>query len=164
MGHSDALRRVPGVRDARQFTHACPEAIKLVEEGGDPGIGEMHWRECFVAIEPGADEERIRAEIVTMEGYFAPYRTTVEFLSLEVLRERFKTMPHDGMVIARSPNGIMRLGVQWESNPEATARILLSSALAARRLNEGGQFGAFSSLDIAPAFLLPEGTNPFGLV
>ncbi len=164
MGHSDALRRVSGVLDARQFTHACPEAIKLVEEGGDPSIGEMHWRECFVAIEPGADEERIRSEIVTMEGYFAPYRTTVEFLPLEVLRERFKTMPHDGMVIARSPNGLLKLEVQWESNPLATASILLAYARATRRTFIMGSTGAYTPLSVSPDLLLPDGMGHLPLI
>ncbi|MFA6476489.1 MAG: diaminopimelate dehydrogenase [Candidatus Paceibacterota bacterium] len=166
MGHSDAIRQIEGVVDARQFTHAIPEAIDRVRSGENPifELGEMHRRKCYVTIADDFDKEEIRRQIVTMPDYFQPFETTVEFLSLDELRNRFPDMPHDGLVIAKSENGLMEFRVEWKSNPLATAGILLSCARAAVRMNRAGQFGAFSPLSVPIDLLLPEGTNPLSLV
>ena len=107
MGHSDALRTIPGVKDARQFTHAIPEAIERVRKGENPDFqpGDMHRRECFVVLEPGADPAAISKTITEMPGYFEPYDTTINFVSEEELKERFGGFPHDGLVVAAGTTG-----------------------------------------------------------
>jgi len=158
MGHSDALRQIAGVIDARQFTHARPEAIELVRAGENPifSPGDMIWRECFVVTEGDkSDQLRIRDEILTMPDYFSPYETVVEFVSVEELRVKHSTMLHDGLVIAKSDNGLMEFRVEWENNPKATARIMLSAARAIVKMKKAGFTGAFSPLSVAVADLLP---------
>lgn len=107
MGHSDALRTIPGVKDARQFTHAIPEAIERVRRGENPAFepGDMHTRECFVVLEEGADREAVTKTILSMPGYFAPYKTTVNFVSQQELDEKYKGFPHDGLAIAVGETG-----------------------------------------------------------
>ena len=163
MGHSDALRRIEGVRDARQYTHAIPEAVERVRRGENPDFqpGDMHTRECFIVAEPGADLDRIRREAVSMPGYFAPYRTTVHFVTQEELDTACKGFPHDGLVIASGRTGDaghaanIEYHCRWGSNPEATANILVAHARAAVRLSREGRRGAFTILDIPPAYLSP---------
>lgn len=166
MGHSDAIRRIPGVVDARQFTHAIPSAIEAVRSGQNPVFkpGDMHWREGFVAIEPRADESIIRKKIVSMPSYFAPFRTEVFFLSQQELSDRFPDMPHDGLVIAKSDEGIMEFRLEWKSNPAGTARILLACARAACNFSRAGKHGAFSALSIAAADLFPPESNILSFV
>ena len=159
MGHSDALRTIPGVRDARQFTHAVPEAIEHVRSGENPDFqpGDMHTRECFVVLEEGADKEAVTRAILTMPGYFAPYRTTVNFISQEELDAKYKGFPHDGLAIAAGETGdhhVARVEYRcvWGSNPEATANVLVAHARAAARLMREGRKGAFTILDIPASY------------
>ena len=159
MGHSDALRTIPGVKDARQFTHAIPEAIERVRRGENPAFepGDMHTRECFVVLEEGADREAVTKTILSMPGYFAPYKTTVNFVSQQELDEKYKGFPHDGLAIAVGETGdrhAARVEYRciWGSNPEATANVLVAHARAAARLAGENRSGAFTILDIPPAY------------
>ena len=159
MGHSDALRTIPGVLDARQFTHAIPEALEKVRNGENPVFtpGDMHTRECFVVAAPDADKAEIEKTIKTMPGYFAPYKTVVNFISQEELDEKYKGFPHDGTVAAAGvtgENNSARIEYRcvWGSNPEATASVLVAHARAAARLAREGKRGAFTILDIPPAY------------
>lgn len=163
MGHSDALRGIEGVLDARQYTHAVPEAVERVRRGENPDFqpGDMHTRECLIVAEPGADLDRIRKEVVEMPGYFAPYRTTIEFVTQEELNARCAGFPHDGLVVAAGTTGDaghsanVEYHCRWGSNPEATANILVAHARAAVRLARHGGKGAYTILDIPPAYLSP---------
>lgn len=162
MGHSDALRTIDGVADARQFTHAVPEAIERVRRGENPEFtpGDMHTRECFVVLEEGADAARIEAEIKAMPGYFAPYQTTVNFISQEELNAKYDGFPHDGCVVAASTTGngnsaAVEYRCCWGSNPEATANVLAAHARAAVRLKNAGECGAKTILDIPPKMFSP---------
>ena len=159
MGHSDALRTIPGVVDARQFTHAIPEALERVRKGENPafGPGDMHTRECFVVTAPGADKAEIEKTIKSMPGYFAPYETVVNFISQEELDQKYKGFPHDGTVAAAGVTGegnpaAIEYRCVWGSNPEATASVLVAHARAAARLFAEGRKGAFTILDIPPAY------------
>jgi diaminopimelate dehydrogenase len=157
MGHSDALRKVEGVKDARQYTHAVPEAIESAKRGEKVETGDMHWRECIVVVEDGADKERIEEDIKTMPNYFAPYKTTVRFVTQQELEEIHSGMPHDGIVIATTLigndiRGTIEYRNQWDSNPNGTASILVAHARAAARLKREGKSGAFTILDIPPAY------------
>ncbi len=165
MGHSQHAREVDGVADALQYTHAIPEAIELIRAGKNPNLtpGKMHWREVLVVLEPGADPKQVRQKIVLMPGYYEPYpRVEVKFVSREELdaeRQR-RGMAHDGLVIAVSETApshkaIIEYRCQWDSNPEGTARIMLAFARAAVRLGKEGRSGAFTPLDIPPAYLSP---------
>jgi len=164
MGHSDAIRQIKGVRDARQYTHAIPEAMERVRSGENPDLkaGEMHWRECFVVLENNTEEERRRVEykIKNMENYFEPYKTTVTFVTQEILNERFSDMPHDGLVLAVGETGkgnkaVMEYKNVWESNPEATANVLVACARACHRFNKEKKFGAYTMLDVPPSYFSP---------
>ena len=159
MGHSDALRTIPGVKDARQYTHAIPEAIERVRNGENPAFepGDMHTRECFVVLEEGADPEKVTRAIVEMPGYFAPYRTRVHFISQQELDEKYRGFPHDGLAIAVGSTGDgngarVEYRCVWGSNPEATANVLVAHARAAVRLAKEGRTGAFTILDIPAAY------------
>lgn len=159
MGHSDALRTIPGVKDARQYTHAVTESIEKVRAGENPefAAGDMHTRECFVVLEDGADQEKIAETIRTMPGYFAPYKTKINFVSQEFLDEKCSGFPHDGLVVAAGTTGNgnparVEYRCQWGSNPEATANVMVAHARAAVRLAKEGRKGAFTILDIPPAY------------
>lgn len=159
MGHSDALRTIPGVKDARQYTHAIPEAIEAVRSGRNPDfqVGDMHTRECFVVLEDGADQKAVEQAIRTMPGYFAPYKTVINFVSAEELKARCQGFPHDGMVAAAGVTGkgnkaLVEYRCQWGSNPEATANVLVAHARAAVRLAREGRKGAFTILDIPASY------------
>ena len=159
MGHSDALRTIEGVLDARQYTHAVPESIEKVRSGENPQFtpGDMHTRECFVVAAPDADRDRITAEIVNMPGYFAPYKTVVNFVTMEELKAKYSGFPHDGLVVAAGTTGNgnparVEYRCQWGSNPEATANILVAHARAAVRMAAEGRKGAFTILDIPPSY------------
>jgi len=159
MGHSDALRTIPGVKDARQYTHAIPEAIEKVRRGENPQFapGDMHTRVCFVVLEDGADPEKIAAAIRTMPGYFAPYQTEVNFVSQEYLDEKCSGFPHDGLVVAAGVTGkgnpaTVEYRCQWGSNPEATANVMVAHARAAVRLANEIRSGAFTILDIPASY------------
>ena len=160
-GHSDAVRRIKGVKDARQYTHAISETIERVRQGDNSDLtkGEMHWREVYVVLENDTPEERARVEeaIKTDKDYFAPYKTVVNFVKEGELSN---LMPHDGVVVASGITGKgnkARIEYQnyWESNPEATGNILVACARACHRLNSEGKTGAFTMLDISPAYYSP---------
>lgn len=159
MGHSDALRTIPGVKDARQYTHAVPEAIEAVRAGKavEFKAGDLHTRECFVVLEDGADAASIEEQIKSMPGYFAPYKTTVNFVTEEELKSRCAGFPHDGCVIASGVTGagngaVVEYHCRWGSNPEATANILVAHARAVGRLASEGRSGAFTILDIPASY------------
>ncbi|SNR98124.1 diaminopimelate dehydrogenase [Methylobacillus rhizosphaerae] len=159
-GHSDAIRRVPGVKAGVQYTLPSPEAIKQVRSGTRPELTtrQKHTRECHVVLEEGADAAAVEQAIVTMPDYFADYDTSVNFISEETLRTEHNRMPHGGFVI-RSGNTseahtqVIEYALQLDSNPEFTASVLVAYARAACRLNAQGQYGAKTAFDIAPGLL-----------
>jgi diaminopimelate dehydrogenase len=161
-GHSDAIRRIKGVLDARQYTIPVPEAMKAVRAGENPELTtrQKHTRECFVIAEEGADLARIEREIVTMPNYFADYDTTVHFISMEELRREHSGIPHGGVVIRSGKTGwdgenshIIEYSLKLDSNPEFTSSVLVAYARAAYRLSTEGVSGCKTVLDIAPAYL-----------
>jgi len=120
----------------------------------------LHWRECYVVIDKDVSEADIESTIKNMENYFKPYKTTVQFISQEEMERKHSNMPHDGLVIAASETGdghkaVIEYRNTWESNPEATASILVAHARAAHRLSEEGYIGAFTIADIPPAYFSP---------
>ncbi len=160
MGHSDALRTIKGVKDARQYTHAIPEAIEKVRAGKNPVLkpGDMHIRRCYVVAEEGADKAKITKEIISMPGYFSPYKTFVDFVTQEELDTKFAGFPHDGCVIGAGTTGnsnkaLIEYKNVWDSNPEATANILIAHARAAYKFYKEGKSGAFTILDIPATYL-----------
>ena len=162
-GHSDAVRRVPGVAGAVQYTRPLKDAVDRVRSASRPTLTtrEKHWRECFVVLEDGADAEKVRAAIVTMPHYFDEYDTTVNFISAEELARDHQAMVHGGFVI-RSGNTseknaqVIEYGLKLNSNPEFTASVLVAYARAVHRLNALGQFGALTVFDVAPGLLSPK--------
>jgi len=161
-GHSDALRKVEGVADAIQYTMPIQEALTQVRAGLNLPLTtrEKHWRDCHVALKPGADPEIVRQAIVTMPNYFADYNTSVTFESPEQIAERKKQMPHGGFVMTSGETGrgnkaLVEYRNDWASNPEATGSILIACARANHRLQKEGKFGAFTMLDLSPALLSP---------
>ncbi len=162
-GHSDAIRRIDGVLDARQYTVPVENALDSVRAGENPTLTtrEKHTRECFVVAEEGADLARIEREIVTMPNYFADYDTTVHFISQEELLRDHAGIPHGGRVFrtGTTNNGknshVIEYSLKLDSNPEFTASVLVSYARAAYRLNCEGVCGAKTVFDIAPAYLHP---------
>ena len=161
-GHSDAIRRIEGVVDARQYTVPVAEAVERARSGQCPELTtrEKHTRECYVVAEEGADLERIRQEICTMPNYFADYNTTVNFISMEELKRDHKGLPHGGFVIRSGVTGentcqTMELRLDLGSNPEFTSSVLIAYARAVYRMAEQGQTGCRTVLDVAPGLLLP---------
>ncbi len=161
-GHSDAVRRVPGVAGGVQYTIPSPEAMDSARAGeaGDAPASSKHKRQCFVVPESGADPEQIREAIVTMPDYFADYETTVEFISAEELARDHRAMPHGGFVIRSgltSPRTrqVLEYSLKLGSNPEFTASVLAAYARAASRLAAAGRHGVFTPFDIAPGLLHP---------
>ncbi len=159
-GHSDAIRRIDGVLDAKQYTIPVPEALDRVRSGENPDLTtrEKHTRECFVVAEDGADLSRIENEIKTMPNYFADYDTTVHFISKEELVRDHSKMGHGGFVIRSGKTGdgnshIIEYSLKLDSNPEFTSSVLVAYARAAFRLNNEGVKGCKSVLDIAPSYL-----------
>lgn len=164
-GHSDAIRRIDGVLDARQYTVPVPQALDAVRRGEQPEltVRQKHTRECFVVAAEGADRERIRREIVTMPNYFDEYDTTVHFVTAEELRRDHAGLPHGGTVIRTGVTGAdgehrerIEYSLSLDSNPEFTAGVLTAYARAAYRLHAEGAVGCRTVLDIPPALLLPE--------
>ena len=163
-GHSDAIRRIEGVLDAKQYTIPVQEALDTVRNGETPSFTtrQKHTRECFVVAEEGADLSRIENEIKTMPNYFADYDTTVHFISKEELRREHSGIPHGGFVIRSGKtnggknNHIIEYSLKLDSNPEFTSSVLVAYARAAYRLNSEGISGCKSVLDIAPAYLSPK--------
>lgn len=161
-GHSDAVRRVPGVAGAVQYTIPSPEAMEQARAGGgaSASAADKHTRHCYVVVEEGADRERVREAIITMPDYFADYDTTVEFITAEELATEHRAMPHGGFVIrsgttSQEARQVVEFSLQLGSNPEFTASVLVAYARAAHRLNAAGQHGVFTPFDIAPGLLHP---------
>ena len=163
-GHSDAIRRVEGVKDARQYTVPVEAALKAVRDVENPELTtrQKHTRECFVVAEEGADLKRIEEEIVTMPNYFADYDTTVRFISEEELMRDHKGIPHGGFVIRTGKTGwenehshVIEYSLKLDSNPEFTASVIVAYARAAYRLSKEGAAGCKTVFDIAPAYLSP---------
>ena len=161
-GHSDAIRRIEGVIDARQYTIPKEEALEAVRSGKNPALStrDKHLRECFVVAEEGADLERIKNEIVTMPNYFADYDTIVNFISMDELKKNHSGIAHGGFVIRSGKTGengenkhIIEYSLKLDSNPEFTASVLTAYARAAYRLNKEGAKGCKTVFDIAPAYL-----------
>ena len=161
-GHSDAIRRVEGVIDARQYTVPVESALESVRNGENPDLTtrQKHTRECYVVVEEGADKARIEEEIKTMPNYFADYDTTVHFISEDELKANHNGIPHGGFVIRCGSTGwngenshIIEYSLKLDSNPEFTSSVLVAYARAAYRLNKEGISGAKTVFDIAPAYL-----------
>ncbi len=163
-GHSDAIRRVEGVKDGKQYTIPVEEALKEVRSGSNPRLTtrQKHIRECFVVPEEGADLSKIEETIKNMPNYFADYDTTVHFISEEELKRDHSGIPHGGFVFRTGVTGwnkenkhIIEYSLKLDSNPEFTASVLLAFARAVNRLNQEGQKGCKTVFDIAPAYLSP---------
>ncbi|WP_025783251.1 diaminopimelate dehydrogenase [Sporosarcina sp. D27] len=162
-GHSDAVRRINGVKDAVQYTIPSDEAISKVRAGEQPELStrEKHVRECYVVLEKGADANTVEDTIVTMPDYFSDYDTTVTFISEEEMQQNHSTMPHGGFVIrsgktGKGTNQVMEYSLTLDSNPEFTSSVLTAYARAAYRLNKLGQHGAKTVFDIPPGLLSPK--------
>ena len=163
-GHSDAIRRIDGVKDARQYTIPIDSALEAVRSGSDPELStrEKHERECFVVVENGADKQRIENEIKTMPNYFADYNTTVHFISQEELDRDHKGIPHGGFVIHSGKTGwnqenthIIEYSLKLDSNPEFTSSVIAAVARAAHKMHKDGLTGCKTMFDIAPSYLSP---------
>ena len=164
-GHSDAIRRVEGVLDAKQYTVPVPEALEAVRNGENPEltIREKHTRVCYVVAEEGADLARIENEIKPMPNYFADYDTTVHFISAEELKSDHSGIPHGGFVIRTGSTGmrgenkhVIEYSLKLDSNPEFTTSVLIAYARAAVRMNNEGVSGSKTVFDIPPAYLSPK--------
>ena len=164
-GHSDAIRRIEGVVDAKQYTIPVESALDAVRSGSAPELTtrEKHTRECFVVAEEGADKARIEREICEMPNYFADYDTTVHFISLEELRRDHAEIPHGGFVIRSGRTGrdlghthIIEYSLKLDSNPEFTASVITAYARAAYRMQKSGDCGCKTVFDIAPVLLSPK--------
>ncbi len=159
-GHSDAIRRIEGVKNARQYTIPVEKALMAVKNCENPVLTtrEKHTRECFVVAEDGADKARIEAEIKNMPNYFADYDTTVHFITEEELEKNHSGIPHGGFVIrtgttSENTNHVIEYRLKLDSNPEFTSSVLVAYARAAFRLAKENQFGCKTVFDIAPAYL-----------
>lgn len=163
-GHSDAVRRIEGVKDAKQYTIPIESALEAVRNCENPVLstGQKHVRECFVVAEEGADKARIEQEIKTMPNYFADYNTTVHFISEEELKRDHAGIPHGGFVLRTGRTGaggehnhVIEYSLKLDSNPEFTACVLIAYARAAYRMNQRGMKGCKTVFDVAPADLSP---------
>ena len=161
-GHSDAIRRVEGVKDGKQYTIPVEAALEAVRNGEDPELTtrQKHTRECFVVLEEGADAKKVEEEIKTMPNYFSDYDTTVHFISQEELDRDHSKIPHGGFVLRSGCTGwekenkhIIEYSLKLDSNPEFTSSVLVAYARAAYKLSKEGQSGCKTVFDIAPAYL-----------
>lgn len=162
-GHSDAVRRVEGVKNGVQYTIPSEEAIDRVRSGENPQLStsDRHKRECYVVPEEGADREKIEQTIKSMPNYFADYDTSVHFITEKDLQENHAAMPHGGFVIRSGETGeednqIVEFSLKLGSNPQFTASVLTAYARAAYRLNQVGQTGAKTVFDVAPGYISPQ--------
>lgn len=164
-GHSDAIRRIEGVKDAKQYTVPVEKALAAVKNCENPVLttGEKHTRECFVVLEEGADADRIEREIKTMPNYFADYETTVHFISEEELKKNHSKINHGGFVFRTGKTGIngennhvIEYNLKLDSNPEFTSSVLVAYARAAFRMYKEGMTGCKTVFDVAPAYLSPK--------
>ena len=163
-GHSDAIRRVEGVLDGKQYTVPVQASLDSVRSGENPVLTtrEKHTRECYVVAEEGADKDRITKEIKEMPNYFADYDTTVNFITQEELLEKHAGIPHGGFVIRSGKTGknlenthIIEYSLKLDSNPEFTASVIVAYARAAYRMNSEGMSGAMTVFDVAPKYISP---------
>ena len=161
-GHSDAVRRIAGVKDARQYTIPVPEALDAVRSGKNPELTtrQKHTRECFVVAKEGPDLARIEEEIKTMPNYFSDYDTTVHFITEEEMKRDHSGLPHGGCVIRTGKTGlenehghVIEYSLKLDSNPEFTGSVIVAYARAAYRMNREGMTGCKTVFDIAPAYL-----------
>ena len=160
-GHSDAIRRIEGVKNGIQYTVPIEAAVDQVRSGSEPELTtrQKHLRECYVVAEEGADKAAIEEAIKTMPNYFDEYDTTVTFITEEELKENHSKMPHGGFVIRTGETGcegnkhVIEYSLKLDSNPEFTGSVLVAYARAAHRLSKKGESGARSVFDIAPAML-----------
>lgn len=162
-GHSDAVRRVPGVKGAVQYTIPNAEAVDKVRSGDLPTLTtrEQHTRECYVVLEEDADADEVKQAILTMPNYFTNHDTTVNFISEEELKLDHAAMPHGGFVIRSGKTGdgnnqVVEYSLKLDSNPEFTSSVLVAYARAAYRLNKSGEIGAKTVFDVAPGLLSPK--------
>jgi diaminopimelate dehydrogenase len=161
-GHSDAIRRVAGVRDARQYTIPTEAALQRVRDGENPDLTtrEKHTRQCFVVLDDAADAATVAEKIVTMPDYFADYDTSVQFISQEELERDHAGLPHGGFVLHNGETGdankhLIEFGLKLDSNPEFTASVLVACARAAHRLRQRGESGARTVFDLPIGLLSP---------
>jgi len=163
-GHSDAIRRVEGVKDAKQYTIPVEEALEAVRSGSNPELTtrQKHIRECFVVAKEGADLAKIEEEIKTMPNYFADYDTTVHFITEEELKENHSGIPHGGFVLRSGVTGmnkehkhLIEYSLKLDSNPEFTASVIVAYARAAYRMSQEGIHGCKTVFDVPPAYLSP---------
>ncbi len=163
-GHSDAIRRIDSVADARQYTIPIEEAVNSVRNGENPELTarQKHLRDCYVVLKEGANPDEVREKIVTMPNYFADYDTTVTFITAEEMAKNHSEMPHGGNVIRSgfvnsdsTHRAVSEFSLNLESNPEFTGSVLIACARAAYKMKARGMSGAFTMLDLAPADLLP---------
>lgn len=161
-GHSDAIRRIEGVKDGKQYTIPVESALSAVRSGENPQLTtrQKHTRECFVVLEEGADADRVEREIKTMPNYFADYDTTVHFISEEELKKNHSGIPHGGFVLRSGVTGwqkehhhLIEYSLKLDSNPEFTSSVIAAYARAAYRLASEGQSGCRTVFDIAPSYL-----------
>lgn len=160
-GHSDALRRIEGVKNAVQYTVPYDSSVEAVRTGKNPhfeSVREVMWRECFVVLEDGADPQKIEKEIKEMPNYFKPYNTVVHFISEEELKEKHNGMPHGGFVLrsgktSEGTNQIAEFSLKLDSNPEFTASVLVAYSRAIYRMKKQGLSGAITVLDVPVALL-----------
>ncbi len=164
-GHSDAIRRIEGVQDAKQYTIPVESALERIRGGETPDFStrEKHTRECFVVAKEGADKAKIENEIKTMPNYFADYDTTVHFVSQEELNRDHAGIPHGGLVIRSGKTGldksnghVIEYKLKLDSNPEFTSSVLVAYARAVYKMNKDGVVGAKTVLDVAPIYLCAE--------
>lgn len=164
-GHSDAIRRIEGVKDAKQYTIPIDKAIEQVRSGSNPKLStrEKHLRECFVVAEEGADKAKIENEIKTMPNYFSDYDTVVHFISQDELNKEHSGMPHGGFVLRSGKSGsdyerneIIEFSLKLDSNPEFTSSVLVAFARAAYKMSMNNDKGAKTVLDVPPAMLSPK--------
>lgn len=166
-GHSDAIRRIKGVKNAVQYTVPYDESVEKVRNGENPkfeSVREVMWRECFVVLEDGADEKEIEKEIKEMPNYFEPYNTVVHFISEEELHKNHSGMPHGGFVLrsgntSEGVNQVAEFSLKLDSNPEFTASVLVAYARGVHRLSKEGKTGAVTVLDIPVSYLLPKSND-----
>lgn len=163
-GHSDAIRRIEGVKDGKQYTIPVQSALDAVRAGKNPELTtrQKHTRECFVVAEDGADKARIEREIKEMPNYFADYDTTVHFISEEELKKNHSGIPHGGFVFRSGKTGwdkefnnVIEYRLTLDSNPAFTSSVLVAFARAIFRMNKEGQTGCRTVFDVAPAYLSP---------